>query len=133
MKIAMWSGPRNLSTALMYSFANRADTSAVDEPFYAAYLTMTGLDHPMRDAVIAAQDTDADSVISEVIRSETDTPHHYQKHMTHHMIDEFDTDWISNVTNVFLIREPSRVLASYAAKSEAVSAADIGFTKQRAG
>lgn len=130
MKIAMWSGPRNLSTALMYSFANRADTSAVDEPFYAAYLTMTGLDHPMRDAVIAAQDTDADSVISEVIRSETDTPHHYQKHMTQHMLPGISRDWMAEVRNVFLIRHPARVLASWTNKHDAPSLSDIGFTQQ---
>lgn len=129
MKIAMWSGPRNLSTALMYSFANRADMSAVDEPFYAAYLAQTGLDHPMRDATIAYQNTDASMVI-QAMQTLQQTPHQYQKHMTQHMLPDFSRTWMKDVTNVFLIRHPARVLASWDKKHNELNLADIGFVQQ---
>ena len=87
MRIAMWSGPRNLSTAMMYSFGARADFAVVDEPFYAAYLTMTGLDHPMRDQIIASQSSDPGRVIDGLLGSiPAQKPHYYQKHMSQHMI-----------------------------------------------
>lgn len=129
MKIAMWSGPRNLSTALMYSFANRRDMSVVDEPFYANYLVKTGLDHPMRDAVIGSQTNDADDVIVEMMGQDA-TVHHYQKHMTQHMLPHISRDWMADVTNVFLIRHPARVLASWSNKHDALSLTDIGFVQQ---
>lgn len=129
MKIAMWSGPRNLSTALMYSFANRKDMSAVDEPFYASYLVQTGLDHPMRDAVIASQSADPDEVIDGLFGPERGV-NHYQKHMTQHMLPSVSRDWLSRVTNVFLIRHPARVLASWANKHDRLGLADIGFVQQ---
>ncbi|MEN9409548.1 MAG: hypothetical protein RL216_1522 [Pseudomonadota bacterium] len=131
MKIAMWSGPRNLSTALMYSFAARPDCAVWDEPFYAAYLARTGIDHPMRDAIIAAHDPDPGSVAAACAGA---TPHgkaiHYQKHMTLHMIPEFDRGFMRPLTNVFLIRHPARVVASYSQKREAPTLADIGFVQQ---
>ncbi len=111
MKIAMWSGPRNLSTALMYSFANRADVTAVDKPFYATYLAKTGFDHPMRYAVIASQSTDPEVAVADLLQSK-ETPHSYQKHMNQHMVSGISRDWMKEATNVFLIRHPSRVLAS---------------------
>lgn len=129
--IAMWSGPRNLSTAMMRSFGARADCHVVDEPFYAAYLAATGLTHPMRDAVIKAGETDAHVVADQCVAF-VEQPIVYQKHMAHHMIDGFPVKWMDQVTNVFLLRDPARVLASYAVKTEAVSAADIGFHQQRA-
>lgn len=129
MKIAMWSGPRNLSTALMYSFANRADMSAVDEPFYASYLSQTGLVHPMRDAVIASQKSDVSDVIADLLSAEK-TEHQYQKHMTQHMLPMIARDWLTKVKNVFLIRHPSRVLASWVNKHDTPSLSDIGFTQQ---
>lgn len=128
----MWSGPRNLSTAMMRSFGSRRDCLAMDEPFYAAYLQATGLDHPMCQEIIADGEVDPQKVIDQCLQLPK-PPHSlvYQKHMTHHMIEGFDISWIAEVTNVFLIREPRRVLASYAAKTESVSADDIGFRKQR--
>jgi len=130
--IAMWSGPRNLSTAMMRSFSSREDCAVVDEPFYAAYLAATGLQHPMREAVIASQPTDPCEVAAQCLETpQTPGRIFYQKHMTQHMIDGFDTGWMARVTNVFLIRAPERVLASYAAKTEQVTAADIGFIRQR--
>ncbi len=130
--IAMWSGPRNLSTAMMRSFGSRDDCHAIDEPFYAAYLKATGLQHPMREEIIADGETDPAKIVEACLKAPV-APYSlvYQKHMTHHMIDSFDLSWISKVTNVFLIREPKRVLASYAAKSENVTGEDLGFRKQR--
>ena len=132
MIIAMWSGPRNLSTAMMRSFGARPDCTAMDEPFYAAYLKATGLDHPMREAIIADGETDSHAVIRQCLADAVPPKEIvYQKHMTHHMLEEFDISWIGTVTNVFLIREPAKVLASYSAKTDLVTAADIGFQKQR--
>lgn len=131
MKIAMWSGPRNLSTAMMYAFAARDDCTVWDEPFYAAYVKATGLDHPMRDEIIAAGLQDADAVISACLApAPPEKPVFYQKHMTQHMIPGLDRNWIAECTNVFLIRHPARVIASYAAKRENPTLDDIGFRQQ---
>jgi hypothetical protein len=131
MKIAMWSGPRNLSTAMMYSFGARTDCAVMDEPFYAAYLKMTGLEHPMRDEIIASQPTDPDAVAASLSGSNpAKKPHFYQKHMTQHMIPGMPRDWMKDCVNVFLIRHPERVVASYAAKRENPTLEDIGFVQQ---
>ena len=130
-RIAMWSGPRNLSTALMYAFAARPDCAATDEPFYAAYLSATGIDHPMRDAVIASQPADPAKVAALCTGPNPDgKAHWYQKHMTLHMIPAFDRGFLRQLTNAFLIRHPARVIASYAKKREAPTLADIGFLQQ---
>ncbi|MEM6607576.1 MAG: HAD family hydrolase [Pseudomonadota bacterium] len=128
--IACWSGPRNLSTAMMYAFGARRDCAVLDEPFYAAYLAATGLDHPMSTEIIAAGQTDPKIVAAACGTQPTSTAHCYQKHMSHHMIEAFDRSWFSQVRHVFLIRHPARVLASYAAKRAAPSLADIGFVQQ---
>ncbi len=131
MKIAMWSGPRNLSTAMMYAFAARGDCAVWDEPFYAAYLARTGIDHPMRDAIIATDDTDPARIAAGCTGPTPDGKAlHYQKHMTLHMIPEFDRGFMRALTNVFLIRHPARVVASYSQKREAPTLADIGFVQQ---
>lgn len=131
MKIAMWSGPRNLSTALMYAFAGRADCAATDEPFYAAYLAATGIDHPMRDAVIASQPTDPARVADYLTGPNPEgKPHWYQKHMTMHLIPAFDRGFLRGLTNAFLIRHPVQVIASYARKREAPTLSDLGFVQQ---
>ena len=131
VRIAMWSGPRNISTAMMRAFENRPDCAVVDEPFYAAYLAATGADHPMRDAVIASQPTDWREVAAAMLGP---VPGGrgvwYQKHMTHHMLSAFEADWMDGVVNAFLIRRPESVLASYVAKRETVELADIGFAQQ---
>jgi hypothetical protein len=128
MRIAMWSGPRNLSTAMMYSFAARPDFKVMDEPFYAAYLTQTGLDHPMRDEILAEHETDP-ARVAEACAAEG-TPHLYMKHMPHHMLPGFPMDWAADCSHVHLIRHPARVIASYAAKREAPTLADIGYVQQ---
>ena len=131
VRIAMWSGPRNISTAMMRAFENRPDCAVVDEPFYAAYLALSGIDHPMRDAVLKSQSTDW-RVVAEAIGGAAPggRPVFYQKHMTHHMLPEIGRGWMARCRNVFLIRHPARVLASYARKRADVSLSDIGFAEQ---
>jgi len=127
----MWSGPRNLSTAMMYAFGNRPGMAASDEPFYAAYLAATGLDHPMRDAVIAAGETDPTKVAATLSGPVPGGNRHwYQKHMAMHMVPGFPLDWAEGCVNVHLIRHPARVVASYAAKRESPTLDDIGFRRQ---
>lgn len=131
-RIAMWSGPRNLSTALMYAFGARTDCAVLDEPFYAAFLAATGLDHPLRDAVLRSQPQDPDAVVARCLGPVPDgAAVFYQKHMTHHMLEAFPLAWLDAVTNVFLIRHPARVLASYRQKRERPTLADIGVVRQR--
>ncbi|UTS82348.1 hypothetical protein [Phaeobacter piscinae] len=131
MRIAMWSGPRNLSTAMMYAFGNRGDCAVVDEPFYAAYLAKTGLEHPMRAEILDSQPRDADVVAASLLGPvPAAKPFFYQKHMTQHMIDGVPRAWMREVTNVFLIRHPARVIASYAEKRENPTLDDIGFRQQ---
>lgn len=131
MRIAMWSGPRNLSTAMMYAFAARGDCAVMDEPFYAAYLARTGLDHPMRTEILAGQPQDPAQVVARLSGPvPAQKPHLYQKHMAQHMIPGIPRDWISRMVNVFLIRHPARVVASFAAKYEHPTLADLGFLQQ---
>jgi hypothetical protein len=130
VRIAMWSGPRNISTAMMRSFENRGDCAVVDEPFYAAYLAQTGLDHPMRDEVLASQAQDWRAVATGLARDDP-APVFYQKHMTHHMLPSFGLDWMGACANAFLIRDPAAVLASYVKARAEVTLEDIGVVRQR--
>lgn len=127
--LAMWSGPRNISTAMMYAFGNRSDCVAWDEPFYAFSLLHHGNDHPMRGEIIAANETGWDRLVKRCLAPAA-KPLFYQKHMTHHMLPGFDRSWILGLTNAFLIRAPERVLASYTKKWSEVSLRDIGFAEQ---
>ena len=127
----MWSGPRNLSTALMRSFENRADCSVVDEPLYAAYLHETGLDHPGRDEVIASQPTSAAAVVEELTSGAVATPLQYQKHMTHHVLPSVPRARLAGLTHAFLVRDPERVLTSYAKVREEPTLEDLGLPQQR--
>jgi hypothetical protein len=128
----MWSGPRNLSTAMMRSFGNRADCAGVvDEPFYAAYLAASGVDHPMRAEVLASQPQDWRAVARDCATAAVPAGRIvYQKQMTHHMLPGFGLDWMDGLTHVFLIRAPERVVASYAARREEVALDDLGFARQ---
>lgn len=131
VRIAMWSGPRNLSTAMMRSFGNRPDCAVSDEPFYGAYLRITGIVHPMRDEILSHCETDWRKV--DVALADPPPENRrlwYQKHMTQHMLPEIGRSFMRACRHAFLIRHPARVLASYAAKREAVSLADIGFVLQ---
>ena len=130
-RIAMWSGPRNISTAMMYSFASRPDCTVWDEPFYAFYLANSGIEHPMGGEVIAAGTENYDEVATACTSGPDDGKRvFYQKHMTHHMLPGVDRSWMKNLTNAFLIRSPERVLASYARKRDEVTLRDIGFAEQ---
>jgi hypothetical protein len=131
VRIAMWSGPRNISTAMMRSFGNRSDTAVIDEPFYAAYLAATGIDHPLREESLKSQPADWQKVVEIILGPVPDNrPIFYQKHMTHHMLPEFGRDWIAQCRNAFLIRAPEDVLASYTEKRSEVMLDDIGFVQQ---
>jgi len=129
VRVAMWSGPRNISTAMMRSFENRADCTVVDEPFYAAYLAATGLDHPMRAEVLASQPHDWRAVVAGL--DALAGPLVYEKHMTHHMTTDVGLDWMAGRANAFLIRDPTEVLASYTVKRAEVTLEDIGVVRQR--
>jgi hypothetical protein len=128
----MWSGPRNLSTAMMRSFGNRADCAAViDEPFYAAFLEASGKPHPMRAEVLASQPRDWRTVARACAGAAVPPGRIvYQKQMTHHMLPGFGLDWMDGLTHVFLIRAPEGVVASYAARRAEVALDDLGFARQ---
>ena len=131
LRIAMWSGPRNISTAMMRSFGNRPDTSVIDEPFYAAYLAATGIEHPFRAETLANYPNDWRDVLPVILGPAPEgRPIFYQKHMAHHMLPGFGRDWIAKCRNAFLIRPPEDVLASYVEKREEVALEDIGFVQQ---
>jgi hypothetical protein len=129
-RLAMWSGPRNISTALMRSWENRPDTRVVDEPLYAYYLQQTGLNHPVREEVIAAGEPDWERVVAELTAPLPAGAVYYQKHMTHHLIPALPREWITELTNVLLIRDPAEVVASYVRSRADVVAEDIGLVQQ---
>ena len=131
VRIAMWSGPRNISTAMMRSFGNRPDCAVIDEPFYAAYLAETGLLHPMRDEVLASQPADWRQVVRTLLGPiPTNRDIFYQKHMTHHMLDSIGRAWTAQCRNAFLIRPAEHVLISYRARRDTVTLEDIGYRQQ---
>ena len=131
MRIAMWSGPRNLSTAMMYAFAARGDCAVWDEPFYAAYLKATGIDHPMSEQITAENVSDPAEIARECAGPiPGGKSNFYMKHMAFHMQEGFPLDWAQDCVNVHLIRHPARVVASYSAKRENPTLADIGFAQQ---
>jgi hypothetical protein len=131
VNIAMWSGPRNISTAMMYSFGNRPDCLCWDEPFYGFSLARRGNDHPLRDKIIAAWGADFDAVVQRCLAAPPPgRPVFYQKHMTHHMLKGVDRSFVHRLTNAFLIRSPERVLESYVKKWPSVTLQDIGFVEQ---
>jgi hypothetical protein len=128
----MWSGPRNISTAMMRAWGNRADTFVVDEPFYAFYLKATGKKHPGADEVIANGETDWRKIAAQLTGP---IPHgrriYFQKQMAHHLLPEIDRHWIVDLTNCFLIRDPAEVIASYIKKRDAdLTLDDLGFVQQ---
>jgi hypothetical protein len=127
----MWSGPRNISTAMMRSWGNRPDTFVVDEPFYAHYLSATGKKHPGADEVIAAGETDSQKVIAQLTGPIAKSKRiFFQKQMAHHLLPGVDREWLGEVTNCFLIRDPREVIASYVKKREDPALQDLGFMQQ---
>ncbi|WP_328472229.1 HAD family hydrolase [Actinoplanes sp. NBC_00393] len=131
IRVAMWSGPRNISTAMMRSFSSRADTVVVDEPLYAHYLAVTGLDHPGRDEILASQPTRWQEVAAALTGPLPGHPAiQYQKHMTHHLLPTIGREWLGDLTHAFLIREPSQVVASYARVRGEPTLDDLGYPQQ---
>ncbi|MGH3496450.1 MAG: HAD family hydrolase [Nocardioidaceae bacterium] len=131
VRLAVWSGPRSISTALMRSWENRTDSMVVDEPFYAHYLAATGVDHPGREDVITAGDTDWRRVVAALTAPlPNGVAVFYQKHMAHHLTPDIERGWIALLTNVLLIRDPSHVVASYLRSRDEVSSADLGIHQQ---
>lgn len=131
VRVAVWSGPRNISTALMRAWENRKDCLVVDEPLYAAYLARTGVDHPGRDQVLAAQPTDvADAVRALHAPLPEGVRVHYAKHMAHHVAVDMDLAWTAAFRNVLLVRDPAEVVASYVRSRESCEPTDIGLLQQ---
>jgi len=129
--IAMWSGPRNISTAMMRAWGNREDTVVVDEPFYAYYLRATKIAHPGADEVVATGETDWRKVIACLTDPVPKGKQiFFQKQMTHHLLPDVDREWLGAVTNCFLIRDPREVIASYIKKREDPALEDLGFVQQ---
>ncbi len=131
-RIAMWSGPRNISTAMMRSWENRTDTCVIDEPLYAHYLASTRIAHPGMAEILASQLTDWREVTKALIEDipEQGCTIYYQKHMTHHQLPDMELDWILKLDNCFLIRDPDAVVASYAEKRPNLTPEDLGFSQQ---
>jgi hypothetical protein len=130
-RIAVWSGPRNISTAMMRAWGNRPDTFVCDEPLYAHYLMKTRAPHPGIDEVIAHHETDWREVVQWLTG---DVPQgkaiFYQKHMTHHLLPEIDRGWMRRLDHVFLIREPREVITSLALVTPNPSLEDTGYAQQ---
>jgi hypothetical protein len=131
VRVAMWSGPRNISTALMRSWGNRPDTFVCDEPLYAHYLAVTQRDHPGAAEVIAHHETDPAKVIAWLTGPvPDDRPVFFQKHMAHHLLDDIDRGWLDKVTNCFLIRDPREMLTSLVRNVPDPTLQDTGLPQQ---
>lgn len=139
LRIAMWSGPRNISTAMMRSWENRKDTVVVDEPLYGPYLAKTGKKHPCYQEIIKAQGENWQPIVEELTAKNTTKNFtkkdarlqiFYQKHMTHHILPDMQLDWVKSLKNVFLIRHPDDVLSSYLKKHENPQPEDLGYPQQ---
>ena len=129
LRICLWSGPRNVSTALMYSFAQRADTRVVDEPLYGHYLRVSGARHPGRDEVLQAMETDGEKVVREVILGACDRPVTFMKQMAHHLT-ELDLGFLARTVNVLLIRDPAEMLPSLVHQLPNPNLRDTGLAVQ---
>lgn len=130
-RIAMWSGPRNISTAMMRAWESRPDTTVTDEPLYAHFLLTTGADHPARDEVLAHHDSDAKRITRHLTGpAPGDAPIWYQKHMAHHLTPDIDRAWILNLTNAFLIRNPAEMITSYIKVGPTPTPLDLGLPQQ---
>lgn len=131
MPICLWSGPRNVSTALMYSFAQRDDTRVIDEPLYGHYLRVTGAPHPGREEVVAAMNCDGGAVMRDLLAQQlaAPSPRLFIKHMAHHLID-IDLGFLRQTSNIFLIRDPREMLPSLIMQVPRAQLADTGLKSQ---
>ena len=131
MIIACWSGPRNISTALMRSWSSREDTFVTDEPFYAYYLKATMKNHPMREKIIKHYLSDYDKVVHYLTgKNPNQKKIWYQKHMAHHLIDLSKIEWVKNCENCILVRHPKEVISSFSAKNKLCSVEELGYPQQ---
>ena len=131
MKIACWSGPRNISTALMRAWSSRNDTFVSDEPFYGYYLKKTGFEHPMREEIINHYSTDFQEIVKNINSIiPNDKTIWYQKHMAHHIIDIKKLSWIEDFKNCILIRNPKDVINSYLKKNTLKNVQELGYPQQ---
>ncbi len=126
----MWSGPRNISTAMMRSWENRPDTQVVDEPFYGFYLKKTGIEHPSRDAILRSMACEWSQVVDQISTAPVSSSIFYQKHMTHHMLVGYDMSWTKKLRHCFLIRDPELVVNSYVRTRPDMKASDVGIQRQ---
>lgn len=131
LRIALWSGPRNISTALMYSFAQRADTRVYDEPLYAHYLSNSAAKqyHPGAEDIIRSQNTDGEAVVRDIFLTNHSSPLIFIKSMTHHLIN-LDWSFLKNMVNVILTRDPLEMLPSLALKIKSPTIHDTGYLQQ---
>lgn len=131
MPICLWSGPRNVSTALMYSFAQRHDIEVIDEPLYGHYLRVTGAEHPGRDDIVARMNCDGDAVMGELLSAQQRHPERrlFAKHMAHHLVD-IDLGFLDKTCNVLLIRDPREMLPSLTVQVPGATLADTGLKRQ---
>jgi hypothetical protein len=131
LRIAMWSGPRNISTAMMRAWENRGDTAVTDEPLYAHYLLKTGVQHPGREEVLTAQNSDWREVVCTLTGPVPEgKPIWYQKHMTQHLLADMPLDWLAGLHNCFLIRTPEAVVASFTQNRPDAALWELGFEQQ---
>jgi len=128
-RICLWSSPRNISTAMMYSFAQRPDTIVFDEPLYAHYLRVSGVEHPGQNEILQSQENDGDKVVHELMLGAFDKPVAFFKQMTHHLI-QLNEDFLSEMKNIIFIRDPKQIISSYAQVRPGVNMQDIGIAKQ---
>jgi len=128
-RICLWSSPRNISTAIMYSFAQRRDTLVFDEPLYAHYLRVSGVEHPGQNEILQSQENDGEKVVHELILGTLDRPVAFFKQMTHHLI-QLNEDFLSEMKNIIFIRDPKQIISSYAQVRPGVNMQDIGIAKQ---
>lgn len=127
--ICLWSGPRNVSTALMYSFAQRDDIRVVDEPLYGHYLRVSGAEHPVRDEIIATMNCDGAAVMRALLEPTDDSRRLFLKNMAHHLVN-LDLDFLRHTSNIFLIRDPREMLPSLTIQVPHAQLADTGLKRQ---
>ncbi|QSE98108.1 sulfotransferase-like domain-containing protein [Fulvivirga lutea] len=127
--ISLWSGPRNVSTALMYSFAQRDDTTVIDEPLYAYYLKTTQADHPGKELVLKNMENDGDKVLESIRQHAQKVPVLFLKNMCHHWLG-FDNSQLELFDNIFLIRDPEQMLPSLVRQIPQPILRDTGLRQQ---
>jgi hypothetical protein len=131
LRLAMWSGPRNISTAMMRAWGNRPDTAVIDEPFYAFYLKKTGKAHPGFMEIITKCPANGNKILQGLTGpAPLGKPIFFQKQMSHHLPPDLDRGWLEQVTNCFLIRDPAEVITSYIKKNDSPALEDLGFVQQ---